>query len=174
VAVTNITLLRDVIHGSKNGGQCIGRPDINVTVENQGNFTETFNVTITATNLTVVTIGKQVVTLNSDQNMTLQFDWDTTGLAPGIYTINATADTISDETDRGDNSLSNGTITVRLAGDVTGNNIVDIDDLVLEIAAMPSIPDSLKWNKYADIDCNNRVDIDDLVLQISFIPSKWP
>jgi hypothetical protein len=111
--------------------------------------------------------------LNPGQNTTLQFDWNTTGIPPGTYTISAIAWPVSDA-DPSDNSLPDGTIEVRLAGDVTGNNIVDVDDLVVEIAAIPSKPGQLKWNKYADIDCNNLVDIDDLVLQISFIPSKWP
>ncbi|UCE15299.1 MAG: hypothetical protein JSV12_05290 [Candidatus Bathyarchaeota archaeon] len=62
---------------------------INVTVANEGNFTETFNLTC-YTNPTE--IGTQSVTnLGAGNQTTLTFSWNTTGLNSGTYTVTAEA-----------------------------------------------------------------------------------
>jgi len=170
IAVTNITLLRNGLHR----GFCIGKPEINVTVENHGNFPENFNVTCTGTkDLTIVTIGVQAVALNPGQNITIQFDWDTTWLVPGNYTISAAAP-LAGDINPGDNSLQDGIIEVVLEGDVAVSGVVDIDDLVSLIYSWGSFPGHQRWYVYADIDCTNVVELDDLLILIYYWGSHWP
>lgn len=87
-----------------------GQPvDIEVTSENQGTETETFDVTALRDS---TEIGKETVTLNSGQTTTVTFEWDTTGVAEGSYTISAKASILEGETDTADNFLSDGTLNV--------------------------------------------------------------
>lgn len=84
---------------------------INVTVENQGNFTETFDVTVYADkNMTVVGdeifVGNQTVySLPPGATQTLNFVWNTTGAPSGSYNISAHASEVPHEKDIDDNWL---------------------------------------------------------------------
>jgi len=75
---------------------------INVTAENQGTHTETFNVSTYYTLLTDPLIGTQTITLTKGTNSTLTFMW--TPPSPGRYEIRAEADTVPGETDIADNT----------------------------------------------------------------------
>lgn len=74
---------------------------INVTLINQGDYTETFNVTAYAN---TTEIGKKAITLTSENSTTIPFTWDTTGFAKGNYIISAVADTVPGENDTLDNT----------------------------------------------------------------------
>ena len=79
---------------------------INVTVENQGDFNETVDVyAFYDGNLAA---PKQTIPLNPGQNVTLTFNWNTTGVPLGSYTISANA-TIPIDDDPLDNYLSDDT-----------------------------------------------------------------
>jgi hypothetical protein len=83
---------------------------INVTVENQGIITETFDVTV---NYDATTIGTQTVTnLTATEIRTLTFPWDTTPIPIGEYLLTATATIIPGETDLEDNTYNAGLIYV--------------------------------------------------------------
>jgi len=87
---------------------------INVTVENQGNFTETFDVTIYYDNTEIDT--QTVTGLAAGASKVLTFTWDTTDVDEDDYTIKATAETVPDETDTADNTkTSPDTVTVEAA-----------------------------------------------------------
>jgi len=86
--------------------------DITVVVENEGNVNEAFNVTAYANNTAIET--KDVINLGSGVNTSLTFAWDITGAELGNYTISATASTVPGETDTGDNTKFDGTVTVKL------------------------------------------------------------
>ena len=96
---------------------------INVTVENQGDYTETFNVTVYY-NETAITLpnGKNhtTTTLTSGNSTTITLTWNTTGVAKGNYTIKAIADTVPGETDTDDNTKVDGWVIVSMVGDLTG------------------------------------------------------
>jgi len=74
---------------------------IDVTVENQGTHTETFNVSTFYTLLTDPLIGTQTVTLQPGTNTTLTFPW--TPPSSGNYEIRAEANIVPSETDQADN-----------------------------------------------------------------------
>ena len=105
--------------------------DINVTVENQGTTTETFNLTAYANASKIET--KQI-TLDSNTSITITFTWNTTGFAKGNYTITAYAWPVPGEADIADNSLTDGWIYISLIGDIMGpdgypDGKVDIRDV---------------------------------------------
>ncbi len=98
---------------------------INVTVQNQGDFPETFNVTAHA-NLEI--IGVQPVALNNSSSTTLAFTWDTTGFEKGDYTISASASIVPGEIDTADNcKVGDDDVTVLYLGhDVA---VIDVSPL---------------------------------------------
>jgi len=73
---------------------------INVTVVNEGNYTETFNVTLYYDSMRV---GFQATVMNSGESRVLTFEWNTTGVSIGNYTISAWADTVPEEAYTQDN-----------------------------------------------------------------------
>jgi len=78
-----------------------GSVSITVDVENQGTETESFSVTVYYDNTTIGT--KTVTDLAAGSNTTLEFTWDTTGVALGAYTIKADATVVEGEVDTRDN-----------------------------------------------------------------------
>ena len=85
---------------------------INVTVENQGTFQETFNVTVYADRNAGdvhIEIEKQTgITLNPGAKANLTFTWDTLDAAHGTYYISADATQVADEYDTFDNVILHG------------------------------------------------------------------
>jgi hypothetical protein len=68
--------------------------NINVKVANEGNFTETFNVKV-YTNTTLIETQTSI-TITSGDRTTLTFNWNTTDLTEGNYTITAEAILVGD------------------------------------------------------------------------------
>lgn len=83
--------------------------EVNVTVANIGNSTETFNVTTYAN---ATPIGAQQVTLPSGNSTTISFNWNTAGFTVGNYTISANAEPVPGENDTANNTYTDGTIQV--------------------------------------------------------------
>jgi len=75
---------------------------IYVPVQNQGDFTETFDVSVNYTLLLDPLIGTQTVTLEPGQSITLNFTW--TPNATGRYEIKAYTNVIPDDIDPSDNT----------------------------------------------------------------------
>ena len=84
---------------------------IDVTVENQGTYDETFTLTLTDTT-DGVTIGTTTVTLAAGASSIESFTWNTTGASIGDHTIKAEASVVEGETDTADNVMTT-TITVK-------------------------------------------------------------
>jgi PKD repeat protein len=163
IAVTNVASFKTIV------GQGYSLK-INVNVTNEGDFTETFNVTVYA-NTTVA--ATQIVTLSSRNSRTITFIWNTTGFAKGNYTIRAYAWPVLGETDKADNTLADGWVIVTIPGDVNGNHLADISDLVITVGTIPSAPGWPNWNPNVDINGDGVCDISDLVICIGNIPSSW-
>ena len=109
IAVANITVSKTIV------GQGYST-SIKVIVENQGDFTETFNITAYA-NTTIIATLLTNITLASGNSTTITFTWNTTGFAKGNYTISAYAWPVPGETDTGDNRHTDGWILITKAGD---------------------------------------------------------
>jgi thermitase len=93
--------------------------NITVVAENQGNFTETFFITLYA-NTNIIQIQTVTDLAPSDQT-TLVFHWNTTGFAKGNYSIKAIADTVIGETAIADNRFIDGWILITTVGDLGGD-----------------------------------------------------
>jgi subtilase family serine protease len=80
---------------------------IDVTVENQGNFTETFAVTLYATKAGSsddILVGTEpIYSMPRSTSETLTFYWDTREVTPGNYTLRAEASVDLREIDTTDN-----------------------------------------------------------------------
>jgi len=102
VAVINV----EVSSTSVSAGESVS---INVTVRNEGEIAETFDVTVSFDS----TIDTKTVTdLAPEAFETLGFSWDTKGLTEGNYTITAVASILSGETEMADNTHSEVNVTV--------------------------------------------------------------
>jgi len=90
----------------------IGEPvSINVTVKNEGEATETFDVTVFYDSVTIET--KKATDLAPGNSQTLSFSWNTRDVAEDNYTITAKASTLSGETNTADNTYTNGAVTLK-------------------------------------------------------------
>ena len=111
IAVTNVAFFPHVV--------IIGElVSVNVTVENTGDFDETFNVTVYYDEEKIdIAMGE---TLAVGANTTLTFTWDTTGVDVGRYTISAVAILAGEEDYPEDNTRIGGTATIeKLTSDIT-------------------------------------------------------
>lgn len=84
---------------------------INVDVENEGSFVETFTVSLYSDRNVGdmhFFIGKQTVTLAATASKTFNFIWDTTDVPYGTYYFNAEASVVPHEIDTADNILVHG------------------------------------------------------------------
>jgi hypothetical protein len=105
VAVTGVTTQKTVVDQ--------GYPlPINVTVENRGDYQETFNVTAYANTTLIQT--QPVFNLAPGNETTLTFTWNTTGVSLGNYTIKAEVSAVPGETYATDNVKIDGMVNVVL------------------------------------------------------------
>jgi hypothetical protein len=76
--------------------------NVTVIIENQGTENENFTVTVYYDNTTIET--QNVTNSAPNTSTTLPFEWNTTGITAGTYSINATASIVLNETDTADNT----------------------------------------------------------------------
>jgi len=170
VAVTNVTTSKTIV-----GQGYLLR--INVTVENQGDVTESFNVTVFY-NETAITLpnGKNhtTITLASLNSTTITLTWNTTGTTHGNYTISAYATPVLGETDTTDNTFTYGIITVTILGDVDGDFDVDIYDVVKITSIYGSKKSDPEFNPNSDLDDDDEITIYDVVRCTRHYGQKYP
>jgi PKD repeat protein len=136
---------------------------VTVTVKNKGATFETFNVTLYSNSSFIET--KQVTNLGPLQCTDLTFTWNTTGLILcANYTLEATADTLENETDTTDNTLECGPIWVKMLGDIDGNRKIDIFDVVKVAIAYKSEEGDPNWDFTLDLKRDGIIDIFDVVV----------
>jgi len=150
---------------------------INVTVENQGGYVESFFDVWTELSLGMpppITVGPATVaSLGVGETVTLTFNWNTAGVAYGNYTVTGVVETVSGETDTGDNRLNDVYIFVTLPGDINGDKKVDILDAIKLANAFGSKSGDPRWNPNADINCDNKVNILDCIVLANYFGQSW-
>jgi len=131
---------------------------INVTVLNDGDIPESFSVSLFYNSTLIAT--QNVIDLLPKENTTLTFNWDTTTVPPSLdlYVIKAEASILPNEANIADNTLEDGTVKLKIVGDVNGDGIVDIGDLTAWDAAYLSQPGDTNWNEQADLNYDGYVD----------------
>jgi len=159
---------------------------INVTVTNEGNYTETsgtFNVTVYAdmnaynytydintgqlirTTIDVGNeeiVGTQTVSgpLAPGATTTLTFTWNTIGVARDKYTISAE---VKGDDDTRNNLFIDDTVRVIIMGDTNGDGKVDVSDLFNLGKAYGSSPGDSNWDEDCDFNGDGKVDGSDLI-----------
>jgi len=147
---------------------------INATVQDIGDYAESFNVTAYA-NATI--IGSENITLPAGDSTTVTLSWNTTGSAKGNHTTSAYAWPVPGETDTADNNFTGGWVIVSMAGDLTGGtpnpwNFVpdgkvdgkDIAIVALCFGSAPGCQSPWIWNPNSDVNNDAKVDGKDIAL----------
>ncbi len=133
---------------------------VNVTAANLGPLAETFNVSANA-NSTI--IGTQTVTLAAGATATVIFGWNAQLLPKGNYTLSAHASTVPGEVNLANNALTSSTIfTVRLAGDVNNDCVVNFLDLGKVGAAFLTTIGQAGYDPNADLNNDGMINFLDL------------
>jgi hypothetical protein len=145
---------------------------VNVTVRNQGDFTETFQLTVYANNTPINTTT--VFNLAAGHSITLTLKWNTTGFAKGNYTIWACASIVSNEINVYDNTRINGLIAVVLPGDINADGTVGLVDLVALARAYGVGPSAPNYNPNADFNDDHTIGLADLVIMARFYGQSDP
>jgi hypothetical protein len=136
---------------------------INVTVGNEGDIAETFNVSAYYDDFLIGTLT--VTDLASGMNTTLTFIWDTKGVAPcHNYTIKAEASVVPYEMDLADNIYIDGKVKIKMLGDANGDGAVDIYDLVIAANSFGRRSGDPGWDERADFNRDGLIDVFDLVI----------
>jgi hypothetical protein len=124
---------------------------INATFKNTGDYREIFNVSAYYGGNLIQTI---TLTLYPVQNKTITIIWNPAGDSPGNYTIKANA------TYPGTGAKVYGTLQVRLWGDVNGDGVVNIGDIIqVELACS-----GLITNPWADVNGDGQINISDVIM----------
>jgi hypothetical protein len=152
IAVTGVVASSNVVYPKE-------MVTIQVTVENQGDYSESFNVSCYANS---VLIGFQTASLTSRGSANLAFPWNTSGFARGNYIIKAEASVVSGESYLGDNTRNGGTVRVKLLGDINDDGIINVFDAFALGKAFGSTPGQSNWNEEADLNGDNVVNTTDL------------
>ena len=124
--------------------------NITVTAKNVGETTESFDVKAYYDSNLLGTYS--VINLSPATEITIIFAWNTSSLAPcHNYTITGEATTIPFEYNTTNNILVDGTVKIRIVGDINGDGRVNMQDIGIVAASFGSYPGHPRWNPDADI-----------------------
>jgi parallel beta-helix repeat protein len=164
IGITNLNTSKTIIGQGYN-------VSITVTVLNYGNSTEIFNVTAY---VNTAEIGIKETTLTTRNSTTVKFTWNTKGIAKGNYTISAHAWPVPGETDTSDNTLkAPAQIEITIPGDVDGNHVVNIFDVVKITSIYASKQGDPKFNPNCDIDGDRKITMLDVVACTRHYGQTW-
>jgi len=134
---------------------------INVTVANQGDVTETFNVTVY---WNTTEIDMKEIVLTSGNTTALTFTWNTTGLAEyQNYTISAYAHPVPGEKDTTHNTFIDSLVFMVHIGDVNIDRKVRVDDILAVALKFGTDLGDPDWDPLTDINCDDKVRVDDVL-----------
>ncbi|MGB8780532.1 MAG: CARDB domain-containing protein [Candidatus Bathyarchaeia archaeon] len=175
-AQTSITVLADdvAIANVTNAKNVVGQGfsfNVSVTAANDGDFTETFNVTAYV-NATI--IASENVNLLAGNSTTVTFAWNTTSFVYGNYTISAYAWPVPGEINMANNNMTGGTVYVGIPGDIAGDGRVDMGDIVSLCLAFGSTVGQSRCVPNCDIDGNGRVDMSDIIIALRNFGQHYP
>jgi hypothetical protein len=144
--------------------------EVDVTVQNSGQATETLNVTLSVNSQSV---DNQTTTLNPGASGTVALWWNTTTLGYGTYTLQVFIPPLPFQIDTSNNNFTT-TAAVTIPGDLNGDFKVSLADLVILAQAYGSKPAAANWNPNADIDGNVIVGLTDLVILATHYGQQFP
>jgi hypothetical protein len=146
---------------------------INVTVISQNVWAApdfTVIVVYGASGVAEKQAGNHTVTgLGEGKKDTWSFTWYLTDVTLGEYTVSGKVVVPTGDHDPRNDEASDGTLLVKIPGDIDGNAIVNSDDFLKFGLAFGSTPAATNWNEQADFDKTNKVDsIDFLIFGLNF------
>ena len=147
------------------------RLDVKITIENQGDYTETVNITTYAD---TTSINQTHRTLIRGNHTIIVFTWNTTGFAMEHYTISAYASPIPGEVYTVDNNLTDGVVALTISGDVDGDFDVDIYDIVEICTCYGAQEGDPEYIANCDLDGDEDVDIYDVVIMCNHYGESHP
>jgi len=156
IAITQIVLSKNATYA--------GRPIIiNVTISNRGDSAENFTLTVYY-NQSIIGIVN-ITELGPKRNITITLTWDTSGLnACNRYVISAEISPVPYELDLSNNWLVGGTVKIKMLGDVNGDGVIDMSDIVSATSIYGAEEGDPCWNPEADVaEPYGIIDIADVV-----------
>lgn len=142
--------------------------NITTTALNDGNEHETFNVTVYGgTHI----LGTQTVNdLAPSSRVNITFSWNTRDTGPCYnITIRAEASAVANEVEMTDNVYFGGTVKIKMLGDVNGDKIIDISDVIAWAETFGITRESPVWNPQTDLYMDGVIDIfDGVTIALNF------
>ena len=153
--------------------------NMSIMIFNYGENTETFNVTAYANETVLVEMVS--LGLTGRTPVTVNFTWNTTGIACGNYSISAYASPVEGETLNEDNTLVDGWVFVTIPGDVNGDQRVNILDCILianhfgHMDGDGHTPSSKEWFGCVNCDINSdtRTNVLDCIILSNSFGQSW-
>jgi hypothetical protein len=143
-------------------------------VKNAGDYSETSNVTIFASDYSGdYPVGNALAVVSPRSVKSIDILCSTAGLPKGPYILKAAVETVTGEAYTADNDVLQGTIFISLVGDVDGDRGVNIFDLVIMAQSYGECLPSLRYNPYTDIDNDGCSDIIDIVRVATHYGRIW-
>jgi len=154
--------------------------DINVTVETQGTYNETFTLAGYAENMIIQTVS--VVDLAPGQAEILTFEWRLFPFRPYIFpppwpydepmvenvTVCAEAGVVDGEVDTSDNAYIDGEVTIIWwLTDVDGDGDINIYDVIYLVGRYGSEQGDPKYDPLLDFNQNGKIGIYDVVISVN-------
>ena len=163
IAVTNVAFVKTVIGKGYTGS-------VNLTLENQGNKIESFDIIVCA-NSTVIHSEPIILEMT---NRILSLVWNTTGFAYGNYTINVYAEPWPSETDASNNYACNVPVHVGVPGDVSSavpgvyDRIADMKDIAYLVEKFNTFLGKAEWDPNADVNSDGVCNMKDIAIAIAY------
>lgn len=153
---------------------------VNITSENQGDLTDTFNVTLSIARLLYVQLHKFTnITLADGNKTTSTYVCQTSSWTYGNSTLSASASLIPHEANVSNNSQRAG-ILITIPGDVNGDKTVNVLDLILIAThlghhAGDYTAYSSDWYTFnnCDINSDSQVNVLDLITCATHLGQHW-
>ena len=137
--------------------------DVNVTIQNVGDYVESVNVTVYCEDDVIETFN--VPTLLIGKSITLSFTWNTTGLIPcHNYVVECQADVLPGETNVENNVYVAGVVKIKMTGDVNGDGEINIIDIAAVAIAYGSNVGDSKYRLICDLNRDDTINILDISL----------
>jgi len=143
---------------------------VNLAIQNEGTYSETFNVTTYAN---TQSLNQTKMILTAGTFTTFSVTSNTTSWAYGTYVISAYAEIVPGENETADNNRTcNVPVHVGVLGDISGatrgvyDGKVDMRDIAYSVLLFNTRPSSSNWDPNADINGDDVVNVRDIQIAI--------
>jgi len=137
--------------------------NITVTAKNQGNFTETFDVTLYFNQTQIKTWN--IIDLPAGEKIELQVTLNTSQFQPcSNFSIWAEASEVPYEYNLTNNIFYDGYLKIRLYGDINGDGVIDLVDVYAVSMAFGTYEGHPNWNPDADLNQDGQIDLFDVYM----------